>query len=148
MYTVPILALVVAASACSKKAGPPPAPELFRAMTADEKCEATAPRATLCIDELLIASLQALAQQGSGERELADGLTADLRGTKSSDRQAADMHRMNCLGASDAVYAEAVVACWTVEGCEPFAACVTREEAKHPRAPVVPPLDGSSDAPP
>jgi len=115
-------------------------------MTADEKCAATAPRATLCIDELLIANLHALDPQVSGGSELAAEVTTDLRAKRSSDRQAAGMHRINCLGASDAAYAEAVVACWTIEDCEPFASCVTREEAKHPRAPAAPPVD--PDAPP
>ncbi len=105
-------------------------------MTADERCDATAPRATLCIDELLIARLRAVTTSGSDESELTDGMTANLRDRKSSDREAADMHRVNCLGGTD--YAEAVLTCWAVGGCEPFAACVMREEAKHSRAPAPP----------
>lgn len=111
-----VLAIAVLA-ACDKG---PPDPERYRAMTEEQKCEATEPRAKQCIDDLLVAQMRAVVD----DEQAAGAIERDLRRPWSTDQHdAADVHRTMCRG--DRGYADAVVACWGESSCEAFAKCFT-----------------------
>jgi hypothetical protein len=105
-------------SEASARALPKPDPVAFAKLDAEAQCTASFPRARPCVDEILQAELVALTggpiKGGSAFDEPA------------SEREEEAMQRVHCLGAPD--YPKAVVECWTVEGCEAFATCVTKHE--------------------
>jgi hypothetical protein len=113
---------IVALAACGDKLPEAPDPASFKKMSADERCEATAVRATRCVDALMVAELEAL---GSGLDDLGKKMREAPRAT---DDEARDMHRTQCV--SDAKYADAVFACWDIKGCRPFARCVMKLGAR------------------
>jgi hypothetical protein len=112
--------LVVALVACG--GGPkPPDPARYQAMSEEERCEATAPRATKCIDELLAADLRDLASAvGSEVEAAAAAMERDDRPL--GDREALTIHQIRCETAE--TYPDAVLACWSESGCDAFARCV------------------------
>ena len=108
--------------ACANKPPAPPDPKQFQAMTATEKCEATAPRATRCSDELMLADAKDI------DNALGSDLERHMGDEHASRREADEMHRIRCVGSD--TYPAAVLACWTTEPCQAFADCVTRAESK------------------
>jgi hypothetical protein len=103
-------------------AAPPerPDPTHYEHMTADERCAAVAPRASECADELLIAETKTVAPDRAGVIE------PQLRSSPpATGNEARDMIHASCLGWIHSQYPDAVIACWNVPGCKPFAACVT-----------------------
>src|SRR5258706_15901218 len=129
------LAVLLLAAACSDK---PPDLAKFKAMSEADQCEAAAPRATRCIDDLLVADIKAVGL----DKELRGKLVKDVRTTHSTPDERKAMHEIQCL--SGPAYTNAVVACWTIEPCKEFAECVVREESKAPprkHEPPLPPID-------
>jgi hypothetical protein len=112
----------LALAACSDKLPEAPDAASFKKMTAEERCEATAPRATRCVDALMIAQLESL---GSGLDDLGKKLRDEPRAT---DDEAREMHRTYC--AEGPSYADTVFACWDIKGCRAFAACVMKLERR------------------
>ena len=108
--------------ACADKPPAPPEPQKFQTMTATEKCEATAPRATRCSDELMLADAKDI------DSALGNDLERHMGDKHASQREAAEMRRIRCVGSDS--YPAAVLACWTTEPCQAFAECVTRAESK------------------
>lgn len=108
----------IALAACSYKPPAPPSAESFEKMTADERCEATEPRAMPCVDALMMASVTALGVDGSALRDA----------PRATDDEARQIHKVQCLG--NPKYADAVFACWGRDGCHAFADCVTKLEAR------------------
>jgi hypothetical protein len=115
-----LIALLLVAGCKGKPALPDPA--AFRAMTPEAKCEAVAPRATLCIDELLVADMKDVGLDSSISKQL----EGDVRSRRATDDEAEAMHRIRCEGSKP--YPDAVIACWTTEPCTAFAECVIRAE--------------------
>jgi hypothetical protein len=101
----------------SARALPKPDPVAFAKLDADAQCTASIPRARPCVNEILNAELTAL--MGGPTKGGSDDEPA-------SEREAEAMLRDHCLGGAD--FPKAVVECWTVEGCEAFAACVAKHE--------------------
>ena len=122
------LALALATVACGKDKLSPPDPTRYQAMRAEERCQAVAPRATPCIDELLVADMTDV--MGSAGREAAQQLDDEVHKRRASGEEAAAMHRLQCAGSPR--YPDAVVACWTTETCKAFADCVIRVEHAAP----------------
>lgn len=118
-----VLVLVLVASCGDADRGPPD-PQQYKAMTDEQKCDATAPRATRCIDELLAAQMKdVLAADAKSGAEIDQALDRTPGATAS---QASEMHRVSCAG--DPHYADAIVACWSTAGCRQFADCVLAHE--------------------
>jgi hypothetical protein len=128
-----LLFLVVTASCWATPAPAPaparsPAPDLkpdptkFAAMTEDAKCKATAPRARACVDDLIAAQFA----QAGGDQETTEGLSEVLHRDESSKDEAADVHRITCLGSP--TYADAVFACWAKPDCKTFVQCVVEKD--------------------
>lgn len=98
-----------------------------------EACVATAPRATLCIDALLIADAREIEASG-GMEGFADLVRDDLQdGGPSGPDEARAMYRAQCLGDPRDRTAAAVFDCWERPTCDAFAACVTEQRRKQPR---------------
>jgi hypothetical protein len=130
MRTHLLFAILIAASACSNKLPSPPDPQAFKAMNEEQKCDATAPRATRCVDELMIAHLRQLSVADGAGAELTRTLENEVHEKHSSADEADAMHRVNCVGSPGTAFQDAVVACWNTTPCEAFASCVTAAEAK------------------
>ena len=116
--TIPLAMLL----ACSKTPAPPD-PKQFAAMSEDQQCEATAPRGESCADEILGAQLHSMARADPAMKELEKTVQQDLDHTPTSSRDARSaMHRTMCDG--EPHYREAILACWSIDECKPFARCV------------------------
>ena len=112
-------------AACDKLPDPPSASE-FAAMTHQQKCEATAPRATRCTDELMVGELREL----TGDREAAEEIGRDYAaGPSPNARQAREIHDISCASDRDGSYLKAIVECWNVSDCTAFADCVYKARA-------------------
>jgi hypothetical protein len=105
-------------SEASARALPKPDPSAFAKLDPAEQCDATFPRARPCSNEILKAELAALS---NGQVTSAPALEEPA-----SEKEEAIMQRTHCLG--EPTYPEAVVECWTVEGCDAFATCVANHE--------------------
>ncbi|CAN5923455.1 hypothetical protein BH11MYX3_BH11MYX3_34050 [soil metagenome] len=125
-----LFVILIVASACSGKPPTPPDPQAYKAMTEEQKCAATAPRATRCVDELMIAHLRQLMGSDADGAELARAFADDVNEKRSSADQADAMHRTNCVGSRGTLYQDAVIACWNTTPCEAFAKCVADAEAR------------------
>ena len=137
------LAVLLLAAACSDKPAPPDLAK-FKAMSEDDQCEAAAPRATRCMDDLLVADIKAVGL----DKDLKGELVKEVRTTPSTPDERKTMHKVQCM--SDPAYANAVVACWTIEPCKEFVECVVREESKAPprkHEPPPPPIDLDNPSP-
>lgn len=117
-----LLVLLLVTTACKDEAPVAPDPKQFATLSLEQKCETTRPRASRCIDEILIAQLESMA----ADKEMTDSLAKGLRREKSGPEEADEMHRTSCR-ASDA-YADAVYACWAKTDCKSFAACVMEKD--------------------
>ncbi len=122
------IVLFVVTAACSSKPAAPPDPQAYRAMTDEQKCAAVAPRALPCVDELMITILHAVTGDRASDPEFARKIDDEIRANRSDGDLAKTMHQSNCNG--DLHYTDSVIACWSVEGCQPFAECVSRTAAK------------------
>ena len=118
-----LLPLIILA-AC-KGTPSPPDPKAFAAMTPEARCEAVAPRATQCVDELMIADLHSVGIDPALAKELETQLGNSPR---AKGDEAAAMHKTRC--ASTKGYPPAVVACWAIQPCQAFVDCVVRAESK------------------
>jgi len=113
-------------AACNKLPEPPSAAD-FAAMTDEQKCEATAPRATRCTDELLVAELRDI----SGDDAFAAEIGRDYAtGPRPDADEAHTIHQLACRGDRDGAYQKAVFACWDVTDCSAFARCVYKPRVK------------------
>ena len=129
------IAIVTTGVACKDGLPPPPDPQRYQTLNEDERCEATAPRAIRCIDHLLLAQFRQLSS------ELPEGLVQEVSSARTSTSEALVMHRTSCLAddpRSPAAYADAIVACWSVEDCVAFADCVVAKQGPPRRAPAKP----------
>jgi hypothetical protein len=121
-----VLAIITTIVACKDNLPAPPDPQRYSTLNEDERCEAAAPRAILCVDHLLVAQF----------RQLSDGLPEELvkevtGGERTSTTDARLLHRTSCLG--DERYADAVVTCWSVADCAAFADCVVGQSSRTPK---------------
>lgn len=115
-------AVLVLLVACSSRAAAPD-PTEFRKMTPEQKCKVTAPRAARCADELMQAELRAI-DPGHAMDEIAKRLEDE---PKANAAEATRIHEAGCM--SDPHYTESIVACWNLDDCNEFAACVTKTQA-------------------
>lgn len=114
--------MIALVAACSSSLPSPPDPQAFQKLTVEERCEATAPRAVRCANELLVAQARALsAELGSRIERVTDD--------PPSASEARAMHDVSC---ADAAYPAAIVACWSTSECNAFAACVVSTSSKPP----------------
>lgn len=113
-----VLVLAVLA-ACGKPS--PPDPEQYRAMTEEQRCEAVAPRAAECIDDLMLADLRAL----GADKELSREVEVDLRSKRTGTAEAMDIARISCRGGKH--FADAVIACWAETSCDRFVRCIDQK---------------------
>jgi hypothetical protein len=104
-------------SEASARALPKPDPVAFAKLAAGAQCDATAPRARPCSNEILKAELASLS---NGQVKTTPALEEPA-----DDKEAEVLQRTQCL---EPTYPKAVVECWTVEGCEAFATCVAKHE--------------------
>ena len=115
--------IAMLSAACSEKLPSRPDETKFRAMTEDDKCRATASRAIICTNEIIVAQLRSIPGL---ESDLADQVDKDIgdkpRPPKEERRQNIAVHKTSCV--ADRKYADAVFSCWSVEDCKKFAACV------------------------
>jgi hypothetical protein len=125
---LPVALIMMLAAACSEKLPSRPDETKFRAMTEDDKCRATASRAIMCTNEIIVEEARSMAGSDS---ELLDQLSNDIADTphppKEERRRNILVHKTACAG--DRKYADAVFSCWTVEDCKKFAACVIAQPA-------------------
>jgi len=116
-------ALLLLLVGCGKPTAPDP--QAFARLGPAERCTATEARGAACADELLVGDLVAL-----GDPELEKGLRDKLDGERATAREARAIHRTHCT-ASDG-YAAAVRACWDVDPCDAFVACVAKHDVATP----------------
>jgi hypothetical protein len=120
---------VLVLSGCSSKRppGPPPDKAKMAAMTSEERCAATEPRAAPCASHLVTAELALLTSISYDE---AEKLSPEERLSGSA---AQEIHRVQCAGSDG--YPDAVVACWQETSCKAFARCVVNASgpSKAPR---------------
>lgn len=130
-----IALLTFTVAACSAKPTRPDEAK-FRAMTADEKCRATASRAILCTNELIVAQVRSIPGLDGGD-ELTSAIEEHMddkpRLPKQERKDNIIIHKTSCVG--DPHYADAVFACWSVDDCKKFASCVIANTAP-PRSPA------------
>jgi hypothetical protein len=118
---------------CGGKPSPPDMKK-YEAMSAEERCKATEPRASMCADELVVMDLRDLA--GDLGSEMTNAVEKDLEGKGQVDSaQAKEVHRSICRGDRTTAYMDAVVECWAVEHCKDFANCVSAARAKAAKPP-------------
>jgi hypothetical protein len=123
MRNVFVVAIVMLG--CSKPS--PPDPKKYAAMSDDEKCKATEPRAAQCADELVVMSLRDLAGSSGIDAEMMRRLETDLeKSGRADDDEAKIIHRSLCASSLTSAYMDAVVACWAVEHCTDFTKCISR----------------------
>jgi hypothetical protein len=122
MMRLSLLALFVLA-ACDDKPTRPDETK-FRAMSADDKCRATASRAIMCTDEIMVAELRSITPDDPALAEEIEKQVADDKPIppKKERKQNIAMHKTSCAG--DPGYADAVFACWAIDDCKKFATCV------------------------
>jgi hypothetical protein len=125
------LSILLVLAACSDKLPDPPSASAFAAMTEDQKCEATAPRATRCVEELMIADLRQLSTASGDGNLLADEVAKAWEDEpRAGGDEARRIHQAACLGDRDGGYMTAVVACWNEPDCKSFASCVYKPRGK------------------
>jgi hypothetical protein len=112
--------LAVVLAACSDKLPDPPSASAFAAMTDEQKCDATAPRATRCVRELAIA----LVRQVAGDNEAARAERDQAERPSPGPAERRKLHEHHCYGRNTTAYTQAVVACWDAADCAAFASCV------------------------
>ncbi len=128
------LLIAVVMLGCGGKPSPPDMKK-YEAMSADEKCDATEPRASLCVDELLVMDLRDLAGQDIGS-EFIETVEKDLESRpRTNPSQAKPLHQNLCRGGRTTAYMDAIVECWAVEHCKDFANCVSAARAKAAKTP-------------
>jgi len=128
------LALVALFGACGGASTPPPPPEpaAFAAMSEEQQCDATAPRAIPCTDALMVASFVSL----GFDRKAAMQTVAET-GHASAD-ELRKVHQVACLD-PDGAYVRGLVRCWAQPTCNALAACVYPEKPLEPQRPSPPP---------
>lgn len=122
------LSIVLVLAACSDKLPDPPSASDFAAMTEGQQCEATAPRAMRCIDELMVAATRQLISDSQESNELATQLEKDFAREQLDSRERRAIHETNCHSMPAAGYQKAVVACWNEPDCKRFASCVYKPD--------------------
>ncbi len=119
--------LVFVLAACGDKVPSPPDPAEYARMGFKQKCSATAPRATMCQDELLVAQLRSL----DGGSEMGDEVAKSLGDRPaSSEDDKWKIHKTMCIGERGTGFPDAVMRCWKTEPCKAFAHCVMRQPGK------------------
>jgi hypothetical protein len=105
----------------------PPDPEAYKKMTLAQRCDAVAPRAIECIDELQRWDTRmTMATAGVDAKDVAY-MDRELAGTPKADpKQAREIHRIMCFGDRETLYPDAVLACWTTSSCDAFVDCVAK----------------------
>lgn len=114
------LSLLVLVAACKDKLPDPPSASAFAAMTAQQQCDATAPRAVRCIDELMLAAVREM----TGDAEAASIEKGWAEQPDLLPEQARYAHDGQCEQARHGRYMKAVVTCWNEPDCKRFASCV------------------------
>jgi hypothetical protein len=123
------LIALLAFAACDDKPSRPDEAK-FRAMSDDDKCRATASRAIMCTDALIVADVRSMTQlDGSGLGDAMEEAMADDKPIlpKSERKQNIQIHKTSCI--ADESYADAVFACWSIDDCKKFATCVVEKSA-------------------
>jgi hypothetical protein len=127
--------MFLALAACGSKAAPTglgkssaPDPTKFRAMTPEEQCKATAPRATRCATELLIEDMRETFSREPADTAFVDDVAKRIGNEpRPTAAEAARMHEAKCLSDLSHGYPAAVARCWNMDDCREFATCVTRK---------------------
>jgi hypothetical protein len=120
------IGVLALAPGCSKKADAPPAappdPARFATMTSERKCDATAPRAIPCTNELMVEALVAV----SGDLTAEERATIERKMAATPERagEPSKVHEITCQGDLDEAYVKGIVRCWAQPTCKAFAACV------------------------
>ena len=120
------LLAIVALGACDKLPARPDEAK-FKAMDAWEKCRATASRAIMCTDELMVAEVRSIAAfDGSDDftAELEKQMANDPKLPKQERKANIDIHKTTCRGDRETGYVDGIFRCWAIEDCKKFAACV------------------------
>lgn len=125
----PALALLVTAG-CHGGPPDPPTAAAWQAMSGDQRCAATEPRAGRCGDALVMMNIDQLARDAHGGSQdtdlkaLRDELAKDthLNPSHLDEREGGVVHQENCV--TDPGYAAAVYACWAVDGCDALTKCI------------------------
>jgi hypothetical protein len=138
-----VLAALAGLAACGDKRPKRPDDATFRAMNEREKCRVTTPRAITCADEIIIEQLRTMPGLDNADEIAADAEKQNAKQKPLTPKQRIQVHEDSCAGIPH--YADAVLACWDVEGCKPFADCVMRASAPKPTRHDVAPID--EDAP-
>jgi hypothetical protein len=141
--------LVFLLAGCSEKLPSRPDETKFRAMSDDDKCRATASRAILCTDELMVAQLRTISGLDNAD-EFADVVGEDLakeqRLPKQERKENIKLHKVNC--AADEEYADGVFSCWSRKECKAFAECVYAPRAPAAKPPAPMPSEAQPEAAP
>ncbi len=123
--------VVLVLAACSDKPPARPDETTFHAMNDDEKCRATAGRAIMCMDEILVAQVRAMPGiDGDLAGAMESDLAADKRPPKQDRKENIQLHKTSCI--AEPGYADAVFACWSMNDCKQFATCVVEKSALKP----------------
>jgi len=129
LVVIAVLALV----ACDKLPKRPDETK-FKAMDAWERCRATASRAIMCTNELMVAEMRSAI---SGDNSL-DGFTDDVakqletepgKSPKAERKANLEIHKTTCRGDRETGYVDGIFRCWAIEDCKKFAACVYERPA-------------------
>jgi hypothetical protein len=128
-----VIAMVVMLGCGGKPSSPDPAK--FAAMSDEDKCIATEPRASQCADELVVMDVRDLADSSGLDAETAKTLEGDLeKSRRSNSDQAKGLHRASCAASRTSAYMDAVFECWAVEPCKDFANCVSAARRRDDKA--------------
>src|SRR5688500_5126093 len=116
--------IAIVLCACGKTPLEKPDPAALQRLTYEAQCEAVAPRAGRCANELMIADLESLARSdGMDVSAIVDDMRRD---DDLSSEQARSIARHSCMGTATETFPARVLACWDEDDCTRFAACVTR----------------------
>lgn len=111
-------------AACSKGPGPRPDPAAFEKLTAEQQCDAVAPRCERCIDDLMIVQLRELGV----DKESVDHLGEEYKRESTSPDKARAINTTLCLGSAE--FAKAAFECWEQPDCVTFATCVSSKSSR------------------
>ena len=138
-----LLAAALALAACDKLPERPDETK-FKAMDDFDKCRATASRAILCTDELMVASVSAIAGEGIDDfsKDLAEKLASEpSKGAKADRKANIQIHKTTCAGDIGSGYVDGIFRCWAIEDCKKFAACVYERPTVPVKAPTPAPTE-------